>query len=447
MRTPGRRPFFRALVPVVVLGLACEARPVPADAGPSEPSPNASILPAPLATGPDPTRVALDAGPTDAGLDAEATPPTPAREDEAWPADTDELHDAAGVTLRARFRWPDIALPGRLPEANFDALERARAASTFDVEVALAAAGRLRLTLTASRFVLANGSEFRARTERYGHVLAWPDRSQYVVIQAGALRTVLNERRADVVPLAHVTGTPRGTAQALGYATEKLQFVSSLGKVTLEQAQVPAAGLGGALLCRFLVELAGVHPDSAACRAELVPVRAEYAWSEGGALVFETSTLERGASLEPSSLRAPPDSAEHRIGELPAPPSALLVERPQLRAFRLRPAVVRPGKDAPKEGLLLVNGDDLLRYALVDGVPVARLEPHGSGLLLDLVAGTYAVAARTFLGDEHVPPATTTAPGRLVTGEAPRPEAQSAETGEGSQGARTPRPAPVRRTE
>jgi len=448
MKAHGRRPFFRALVPVLALGLGgCESRPVPSDAGPSEPSPNASILPAPLATGPDPTRTTPDAGPSDSGLDAEATPPTPAREDEALPADADELHDVSGIALRARFRWPDVALPGRLPEANLDALERARAAATFDLEIALAAAGRLRLTLTASRFLLASGSEFRARIERYGHALAWPDRRRYVVVQAGALRTVLNERRADVVPLARVTGTPRGAAQALGYPTERLQFVTPLGKLALEQAQVASAGLGGALLCRFLVELGGVHPDSAACHAELVPVRAEYTWSEGGAIVFEASTLERVSALDPSSLRAPPESAEHRIGELPLPPSALLLERPQLRAFRLRPAPVRPGKDAPKEGLLLVNGDDLLRYALLDGVPVARLEPHGSGLLLDLVAGTYAVAARTFLGDELVTPTAATAPGRLVTGETPRPETQSAEASEGAPGGRLPRPAPARRSE
>jgi hypothetical protein len=448
MNARDRRPFFRALVPGLVLAIAaCESRPVPSDAGPSEPSPNASILPAPLATGPDPARATADAGPLDAGLDAETTPPTAAREDEALPVDAEELHDVSGIALRARFRWPDVALPGRLPEANADALERARAAATFDLEVAVAAAGRLRVTLAASRFVLAAGSELRARIERYGHALAWPDRSRYVVVQAGALRTVLNERRADVVPLAHLTGTPRGTAQALGYPTERLQFVTPLGKIALEQAQVTSAGLGGALLCRFLVELGGVHPDSAACRAELVPVRAEYSWSEGGAIVFEASTLERVSAFDPSALRMPPESSEHRIGELPLPPSALLLERPQLRAFRLRPAAVRPGKDAPKEGLLLVNGDDLLRYALLDGVPVARLEPHGSGLFLDVVAGTYAVAARTFLGDEQVPPTAATAPGRLATGETPRPEAQGAETGEGAPGTRAARPVPARRTE
>jgi len=442
-----RRPLLRALVATFTLGLAaCDSRAVPADAGPTEPSPNASILPAPLATGPDTVR-APDAGPTDGGLDAEAPPPTPAREDEALPTDLEELHDPSGLTLRARFRWPDVGTPGRLPEANLDALERARQASSFDLDVVAAAAGKLRIALASSRFVLASGSELRARSDRYGHVLLWPDRNRYVVIQAGALRAVLNERRADVVPLAHVTGTVRGAGQALGYATERLHFASSLGKVTLEQAKVPGAGLGGALLCRFVLELGGVHPDSPACEPDLVPVRAEYGWSEGGAVVFETTALERMSVVDESVLRTPPEGAEHRIGELPLPATALLLERPQLRGLRLRPAAVRPGKDAPKEGLLLVNGDDVLRYALVDNVPVARLDPHGTGLLVDLVAGTYGVGARTFLGDEVMPSATITVPGRLVTGEAPRGEGSGAETPEGSPALRVPRPAPARRSE
>lgn len=440
------RPLPRALSAVLAFTLAgCESHPVPTDAGPSEPSPNASILPAPLATGPDPTRSAADAGPSDGGLDAEVTPPTPAREDEALPVDGEDLHDTSGVTLRARFRWPDVAATGRLPETNVEALERTRALSTFDLDVSLAAIGRLRITLAASRFVLAANSEFRARSDRFGHVLAWPDGRRYVVIQPGALRTVLNERRTDVVPLAHVTGASRGTSQALGYPTERVQLVSSLGKTVLEQAHIPAAGLGGALLCRFLVELAGVHPDTAVCRAELTPVRAEYNWTEAGSIVFETSTLERTSSLETAALRVPPDNAEHRIGELPVPPSALLLERPQLRSLRLRPAPVRASKDAPKEGLLLVNGDDLFRYALLDGVPVGRLEPRGSGLLLDLLAGTYVVAARTFLGDELVAGTATTVPGRLVIGETPRPEAPVTET-DGS-GTRAPRPTPARKAD
>jgi hypothetical protein len=406
-----------------VAALGCESRAVPADAGLSEPSPNASILPAPLAASPETNRAQADAGlPSDAGLDAELPAPSAAREDSPLSDDGEELHDTSGVKLKGRFRWPDVVLPARLPETNSEALERARSSATFDVEVVCAAAGRLRVGLSSSRFVLPTGSELRARTVSYGHVLVWPDAGRYVTVQPGALRALLNERRADVIPLTHATGTPRGASQALGFPAERVALATPLGHVELEQAEVAAAGAGGPLLCRLLLELAGVHPDSAACRAELVPVRAEYSWSEGARLVFETSALERVPAFEASSLKVPPEHAEHRIGEVPTPSSSLLTERNLLRSIRLKPALVRPAKDAPKDGLLLVNADDLLRYALVDGWPVARLEARGGGLLLDLLPGTYSISVRTFLGDEATPPIVTSAPGRLVTGEAPRPE-------------------------
>jgi len=413
IRASGASLLFAACLALAFPG--CESHSVPADAGPSEPSPNASILPAPLATGPDTSHPATDAGATDAGPDAEAPPPVAAREDEALSRDTEELRDASGVTLRARFRWPDVTPPPRLPEANADALDRTRNAATFDLDITAAAAGRLNVTLASPRFVLPAGSAFRARSSSYGHLLVWPDGGRYVVVQMGALRTLLNERRADVVPLAHVAGAPRGSGQAVGFPTERTLFVAALGRLEVEQARVAAAGQGGALLCRFLLELVGVHPDSESCRPELVPVRAEYVWTDGGRLTFEALSLERSSSLELSSLRTPPLTAEHRIGEVPTPPPALLVERAQLRGIRLRAAPARRAKDAPKDGLLLANGDDLLRFALVDGVPVARLEPKNPGLLLDLLAGTYSLSARTFLGDELTPPTIVTVPGRFVS--------------------------------
>jgi hypothetical protein len=100
----------------------------------------------------------------------------------------------------------------------------------------------------------------------------------------------------------------------------------------------------------------------------------------------------------------------------------LLADRAQLRALRLRPAATRPAKDAPKDGLLLSNTDDLVRYALVDGLPAARLEAKSPPLLLDLVTGSYALSTRTFLGDEVTPPSVVTVPGRFVAAEAPHPE-------------------------
>ena len=422
LRSLGARSVCAAVALVWLAG--CETHASPPNAGPVEPSPNASILPAPLATGPDTQNLAGDAGPSDAGLDAESTPPAPAREDQPLPADNEELHDLSGVTLHARFRWPDVAVPPRQPETNGEALDRARSAATFELDASLAAAGRLRVVFATPRFVLPAGSELRARSGDYGHALVWPDGAWYVVVQPGALRSLLNERRADVVPLAHVPGVSRGASQTLGFPAERLSFVTALGRLELEQARVAAAGAGGALLCRFLVELVGVHPDTAACRAELVPEGTKYSWTEGGRFVFEVSQLERSSALELTTLRMPPATASHRIGEVPVPDSALLVERGQLRALRLRPTPAKPNKSAPRDGLLLVNGDDLLRYALIDGIPVARLEAKSPGLLLDLVAGSYSAGARTFLGDEVTAPIVVTAPGRFTTSEPPRQEGQ-----------------------
>jgi hypothetical protein len=413
-----------AAATVLVWLTGCDTHASPPNPGPVEPSPNASILPAPLATGPDTQKTGSEAAAADAGVDAETAPPTPAREDQPLNPDVEELHDLSGVILHARFRWPDIALAPRLPETNADALDRARSAATFELDADLAAAGRLRVVLATPRFVLPAGSELRARSGTYGHALVWPDGGWYVVVQPGALRSLLNERRADVVPLAHLAGLGRGASQALGFPAERLSFVTALGRLELEQAHVAAAGAGGELLCRFLVELAGVHPDTAACRSEFVPARAEYSWAEGGRLVFEVTQLERSSGLELATLRAPPATANHRIGEVPVPDSALLVERGQLHSFRLRPAPLKPSKDAPREGLVVVNGDDLLRYVLIDGVPVARLEAKSPGLVLDLVPGSYSAAARTFLADEVTPPAVITAPGRFTTIEAPRLEGQ-----------------------
>jgi hypothetical protein len=401
---------------------ACESRSVQADAGTIEPSPNASILPAPLASEREVLSGRVDAGIVDAGSDAEAPPPELAREDQPLPADLATHHELSGLELKARFRWPDLPGVGRLPEANTDVIERARAAATFDVEIQLLGAGRLNLRLDSRRFVLPEGTELRARADFFGHALVWPDGSIYSVIQPGALRTVLNERRADTVQLARAKLARPSTGRWLGFTTERGTLTTALGLLELEQAKITGAGAGGPLLCRLLVELAGVHPETPACGNELVPVRAEYTWIEGGRLNFEVMVQNRVTAFEPASLQAPPQSAEHRIGELPAQPSPLLLERAHLRNFRFKAVPTPESKDAPKDGLLVVNGDDLPRFLLVDGVPALRLLPRGSGVLLELLRGTYALSTRTFLGDELETLGQTPVPARLTVREAPRTE-------------------------
>jgi hypothetical protein len=412
---------------LLVLALArCDSRPSNApDAGPTEPSPNASILPAPLATGleqaPSGPR---DAGAVDADADAEPAAPEWQREDRALPEDAWEPQDLSGLVLAARFRWPDIAPPPRLSEANADALVRLAEATRFDVVVELYMAGRSRFVVSSKSFTLPEGTELRARSETLGHVLVWPDRTRYAVIQPGTLRAVLNERRADAEPLTHAKATVAGEGQAHGFATEKSRFTTSFGRLDLEQARIAGAGTGGTLLCRSLLEIAGIHPDAPTCGAELVPVRADYAWSSNGRLAFEVTSVQRVAALAPEAFAIPPRDAEHRVGELPNPSRALLAGRSELRALRNKPVSAAEPRDAgaPKEGLFAVNGGDLASYVLVDGVPVAHLAARGGDVLLDLVAGSYAIQARDFLATEITLPVITAVPARFVVSEAPKSE-------------------------
>ena len=63
------------------------------------------------------------------------------------------------------------------------------------------AGGRMRLAFASRTFTLPAGSELHARDDLYGSALLWPNRTSYTVLPPGALRSVLSEQRADVVPL------------------------------------------------------------------------------------------------------------------------------------------------------------------------------------------------------------------------------------------------------
>jgi hypothetical protein len=416
------------LVPIMLAlaGAGCENRVASSvDAGPTEPSPNASILPAPLATGLEQAKAGpRDASLADADADAEPVAPDWQREDRALPIDVFEPHDLSGLVLSARFRWPDIAPPPRLPESSADGVARLAEKTRFDLNLELSAMGRMRVVLASESFLMPEGTELRARNEGLGHIVLWPNLKRYAVVQAGSLRAVLNERRADTEPLSRAKPSASGEGKALGFETERMRFTTSFGRLDLEQARVPSSGTGGGLLCRFLLEIAGIHPDAPACDMDLVPVRAEYVWASTGRLNFEVTSLQRSTALLPEQLACPPRDAEHRVGELPEPPSPLFVTPADLHAVRQKPVVTADARDAgaPKEGLLTVNAGDLTGYVLVDGVPIVHLEPRSSDVLVDLVAGSYSLQARDFLATEIIVPSVVPVPARFVVSEAPKSE-------------------------
>ncbi|HET7538766.1 MAG TPA: hypothetical protein VFK05_02810 [Polyangiaceae bacterium] len=403
------------------------------DAGLTEPSPNASILPAPLASevpggakanGEDGEH--RDAGHAPAEASADAPPPEPRalREDRALPSETP--HESSGFSLNARLRWLDAAAAPRVPEQNPEGVQRARDAGNFELVIDLSG-GRMRFSFASRAFSLPAGSELHARDDLYGHALLWPNHTTYTVLAPGALRSVLSQQRADVVPLVRPRSTALAGGSLFGFGTERVELATPTGKLELEQARAPsslpstAIWASGASLCQLLIELVGASPVSSACRADLVPLRAVYTWPNGQHFAFEVTRLTRRADFNSNALSVPPNGAEFRQSELPPPPPMVLLSDGELADFRTRAAArtEKPEPNAPKNGLLLVNHSEGMRWFTVDGAPVARLAAGIEQVLLGLRAGKYQLSARDFFDSEDAAGKSLEVPGRFGVGEDP----------------------------
>lgn len=412
-----------AAVLSAALAQGCEQhRPEPLSApSASEPSPNASVLPAPLAVGPTKAS-ARDAGHALPDTSADAAvlePPRPIREDEALPTES-ELRAAPGLSLEARLRWLEPP-PPRLPETSNEAIAKVREKTAFELSVDLSSLGRLRLSFAARAYPFPPSTELRARDDRWGHLLVWPNGTTYTPLPPGTLRAALGDARVDVAPLSEPSVTLLGTGNMLGLPTQKQRLENSIGRVELEQALAPMAGSSGALFCRLLLELLAVSPESPACRNEWLPLHAEFTWASGARFELEVTKLLKRTELPLEGLAVPPSGSEARRGELPGPPFVALVEERELADFRVRPLPPseKPDPLAPKLGLVFQNRSDGPRYLLLDGVPVVWLRPGAEWLLSGLKPGRYAVQARDFFGAESTPSKTVELPARFLVGEEP----------------------------
>ncbi len=433
MRAAGesKRRFAGYGVAAAALAACTTTPPAPLpDPSSDAPSPNASILPAPLAPV-RPHDAGTDGGP-DAGdaaaralnsatPDAAAPPPRTLREDapvdvDPWPGK--ELRP--GLTLAARFTWPGFA-PSAAAEADLRVAERLAEQTARIVRITLTPAGRMRLVLDSPSFAVERGVELRSRIDRYGHVVVWPDQHSYRVLQPGTLRAFFNEGRADVLPLDSVTASQLPPGSALGWDTVSVVLGTDIGKLTLTQARIPGSGDAGALVCRLLLELACGEPASPSCAADLVPLRAAYEWTDGGKLLFEVTAATRAAEVDVTTLRVPPIAPSFKADLLPAAGSGPLVGSGDLRALRRRDAPAPPDDAGapPAEGFELTNRTDTLAFALLDGIAVARVEPAHSVTLPTLRPGRYSLRWTDFLGGEVTAPEIVSVPGTSTRGTAP----------------------------
>lgn len=403
-----------------------------APAAPSaEASPNASLLPAALASGvtsaaprrpalPEKTAATSEASARALVVDGGAPRPAPLQEDDAIPRDTAlPAREGAQVGLHARFAWIEPSSPPA-PDAPLGALKVAHERVAFHVELELGSPGRLRLAFTGRAFSMPPGAELRARNDAFGHVLVWPDGAKYRVLPPGTLRALFQERRADVVPLVRRSAHALPGRSALGQAAERSELESTFGRVVLDQIHQVGLSGAGQLLCRLLVELAAIDPASDVCTDDLMPAHAEFHWSGGSRLDFDVTAIARRAEIASAQLATPPANARFVASALPPPAEAPLHTASELGLFRSRAKTDEPLlAGAPSEGLLAVNHGDLPRYVLLDGVPVARLEPGAEQTLIGLKPGRYALGWRDFLGEASDTSRVLQLPARVVYGETP----------------------------
>ncbi|WP_437674971.1 hypothetical protein [Sorangium sp. So ce131] len=395
----------------------------PVDAGAS---PNAKILPAPLANEePD----LVDASTPEAGVtlvsddygrlilsETGQLSPVPLPPAAPLPQDTLSARELSGVTLEAAFRWRDVPQPLKAPEVAADGIRAAQRLTELTWRIDLADTGRMRIAFTSRALPLPAGSELRARNDVYGEVLLWPGLNQYRVLPPGALRTLMAERRVDVTPLSAGSARPVGEGTRLGHTVRKVEINASLGALYLELGKVPEAGEGGPLLCRALLEILGVDPKSPECAAGEVPLAASYAWQGGGGVGFEVTSATRRSDLVSTDLLMPPPSAAYAASGLPSAQGGVFLNRDELAAIRTGPLALPPSGDpgAPGEGFVAVNQSDTLFYLLVDGIPAVAVPPMGERYVVGPSRGLYVVQWRTFLGESIEPPQTVEMPARLV---------------------------------
>lgn len=350
------------------------------------------------------------------GNDAGTLPPSRLKEREQLSASA--VRDTTGLVMDAEWRWSDVSGPANTVESSAEALDSLRQSTRMRMRIELASAGRMSIAFLGHGYPWPDGTELRARADRLGHILVWPDGKRYRNVVTGTLRAMFTDRRLDRGHLFVPKITSQSPGSVLGQVTSKQVLSTPVGEIHLEQANFTTAGEGATLLCRFLVELMGIDPETRACSSDQVPLRANLTSAPGGKLQFVVNQLAKKQELPLALIQVPPEGATFETGGTSIP-AAGVVSKAQLEALRQRavaPAVT--AKQGPQQGLVAANRTLALRALLIDGVTVAWVPPNGELTLLELKAGNYNLSWRDFFGTLVEPPKLVGVPSKIVLGKA-----------------------------
>jgi hypothetical protein len=318
-----------------------------------------------------------------------------------------------GVVFELVLAPRDVPAPPKAPEVGTEGLAAAAKLTAPVLKVSALPTGRLRMVIASRAMPLAFGSELRARHDRWGHVLVWPDATLARPLPAGTLRATLGERRVDATPLVAGKLGEGLPGKRLGQPVRVVDVESPLGKLRLELASVPEAGLGGPLLCRALVELVGVDPSSPACRPDELALAAAIAWVDGGGIDFVARAVDKRTDLPVGEgLASPPGAALTRDG-LPDAADGVYLTPTELAVFRKKPIELSPAPSAVREGFVADNARDAWMMLWLDGVPVVGVPAGAQRYVLGTLPGRYAAQWRSFLGDRVEPVELRELPGVL----------------------------------
>jgi hypothetical protein len=377
--------------------------------------PNDQITPTKTTTAQHDYDISHKGAPQDGGL--VYLQPTRMREESHLAPDSLSPRDSVGVSLEAEWKaidWPPVP---NTSEIERDRLIEIRNKMKLSMRIDLIGSGRMRLVLSSRGYAFEKGTELRARVDLLGHVLVWPDESQYRILPAGTLRSLFQEGLADVGPVLATSVKPAGTGHWLDWETERVSLTNPFGHLVIDQSTNPAAGVSGRLLCRWLLEFISAEPSTSVCQTDMVPVRAQFEFAGGGKLEFVATQVSKKQEYGASSISVPPSGASFNPRDLPrsSPTTNALLAEHRSRTST-RNVSVPPAKAT---GLVAANHTLGLRVLFIDGVAAAWLMPGEERSMPELLPGSYTVAWRDFLGLAIEAPKSVTLPARIAVGVPP----------------------------